>query len=137
MSKKALNHYENLIHIQKYSKLGVERMFPLHHDNANFVDTIELNIHTILRVYGPLNPPTKTLPCLSMCLSDTIMCLGFSASFCTAIWLICSSNLGKVLYFFKLVFFGYITKLINPDNDEPTATEYYQKHIVGIGIPFF
>ena len=137
MSKKALDHYENLIHIQRYSKLGVERMFPLHHDNANFVDTIELNIHTMFRAYGPFNPPTKTLPCLGMCLSDMIMCLGFSASFCTAMWLIHSSNLEKVLYFFKLVFFGHITKLINPDNDEPTATEYYQKDIVGIGIPFF
>ena len=137
MSKKALNHYDNLIHSQKYSKLGAERTFPLHHDNANFVDTIELNLHTIFSVYAPFNPPIKTLPCLSMCLSDAIMYFGFSASLYTAMWLFLFSSLEKVLYFFKLVFFGYITKLINPDNDEPTATEYYRKHLVYMRIAFF
>lgn len=85
MNKKKLDHHESLTNSYEYSKMGVKRIFPLHHDYNYPIDAVEFEFHHVFGVTPSPHP--------GVCLSDAIICIGFAISACTILWLLSYSNL--------------------------------------------
>lgn len=74
---------------------------------------------------------------LTVCFSDLAIITGHTFALITLVRLYDNSMLLKSLYFLKLLLFGRIIKFFNPNNNEPTLTEYYLEHLVPIKYPLF